>query len=276
MWTGHLLASHVLFPTSPSAAFRLAVAGVVVGPLGWTAALAINDVHDLPADRWNPRKAETPLVRQVLSSRDARLAAYVSATAALGSALVLGLAFMALTAAFLVLAWSYSVPPLRLKNRPGGDVAVNAVGIGVLPLLAGWTVVQPLGDFSWWFLPLGIAVAIALYVPTTLVDLDADRAAGERTLATCLGRRAAYRVGQGAWLIGAAGTITLAATDVVIPRSLVGLFGLFVPALVVEYHLLIGRAATSASMVRGIVLLSLTFLVPSSAFALVYSGVWSP
>jgi len=49
-----------------------------------------------------------------------------------------------------------------------------------------------------------------------------------------------------------------------------------VPVLVVAYHLLIGRAAASAAMVRRIVLLSFAFLVPCATFALVYTGVWQP
>jgi lycopene elongase/hydratase (dihydrobisanhydrobacterioruberin-forming) len=276
LWTGHLLATRELVPTTVSDGWRFGLAVVVMGPLGWAAASAINDIHDLFADRRNPRKVDAPLVRGALSPAAVRAAAYASAALALATALAVGAGFALLTGAVLALAWAYSVPPLRLKTRPGADVASNAVAVGVLPLLAGWVVARPLVEFPWWFVPQGVAVAVALYVPTTLVDLDADRVAGQRTVATRLGRRAAYRVGSGAWGLGAAGTLVLAATDTVIPRSLLRLFAVFLPVLVVEYHLLIGRAATSVAMVRGIVVLSLTFLVPSAAFALVYTGLWQP
>jgi lycopene elongase/hydratase (dihydrobisanhydrobacterioruberin-forming) len=276
LWTGHLLATRELVPTTVADAWRFGFAIIAMGPLGWVAASAINDVHDLDADRHNPRKVDTPLVRGVLSPVAARVAAYASAALMLGTALAVGPGFAMLTGAVLALAWAYSVPPARLKTRPGADVASNALAVGVLPLLAGWSVARPLVEFPWWFMPQSVAVAVALYVPTTLVDLDADRAAGQRTVATRLGRRAAYRLGSGAWILGAAGTLVLAAADTVIPRSLLGLFGVFLPVLVLAYHLLIGRAATSAAMVRGIVLLSLTFLVPSTAFALAYTGLWQP
>jgi 4-hydroxybenzoate polyprenyltransferase len=274
LWTGHLLATRALVPTTFDDAWRFGLAVLVMGPLAWASASAINDVYDVETDRRNPRKAATPLMSGALSPEAVRLAAYLSAGAALACALIIGIGFTLLTAGVLALAWAYSVPPLRLKTRPGADVASNTVAVGVLPLLAGWAVMEPVADFPWWFLPPSAAVLVALYVPTTLVDLEADRAAGDRTIATRLGRRRAYRLGRTAWLGAAAGTLVLAATGTVIPRSLLGLYAVVVPALVVAYHLLIGRAATSAAMVRGIVLLSFGFLVPSGAFALVYTGVW--
>lgn len=276
LWTGHLLATRDLVPTTFHGAWRFGLAVVVLGPLAWAAASGINDVHDLETDRRNPRKATAPLMSGALTPEAVRLAAYFAAVVALACALVIGMGFALLTAAVLALAWAYSVPPLRLKSRPGADVVSNTIAVAVLPLLAGWAVSKPVADFPWWFLPQSAAVIVALYIPSTLVDLDADRAAGDRTIASRLGRRRAYRLGWIAWLVGAAGTLALAATGTVIPRSLLGLYVVVVPVLVAAYHVLIGRAATSAEVVRGIVTLSFLFLVPSAAFALEYTGVWQP
>ena len=276
LWTGHLLATRDLVPTTFHEVSRFGLAVFVMGPLAWAAASAINDVHDLETDRRNPRKATAPLMRGALTPEAVRLAAYLAAVAALAGAAVIGVDFAVLTAGVLLLAWAYSVPPLRLKTRPGADIASNVVAVAVLPLLAGWAVARPIPEFPWWFLPQSAAVLVALYVPSTLVDLDADLAAGDRTIATRLGRPGAYRLGWTAWLLAAAGTLGLAATGTVIPRSLLGLYVVIVPGLIVAYHVLIGRAATSAAMVRGIVMLSFLFLVPSGAFALVYTGVWYP
>jgi 4-hydroxybenzoate polyprenyltransferase len=276
LWIGRLLATRELVPTRPTDAWRFGLAVLAMGPLAWVAASAINDAYDLDTDRRNPRKLDTPLVLDLLSAAAVRRVAYWSAALALAAALAVGVGFAALTGAVLVLAWAYSVPPLRLKNRPGADVASNAVAVGVLPPLAGWAVSRSIADFPWWILALSVAVVAGLYVPTTLVDLEADQAAGQRTVATALGRRAAYWLGAAAWLLGGAGTLVLAATDTVLPRTLLPVFVVVVPALVLEYHSLIGRAATHRAMVRGIVLVSLTFLLPCAAFALVYAGLWQP
>ena len=209
LWVGHLLATRTIVPgfdrwarfwagasgTGARAtdfwetgrlalgdAGPLLMAMLVLGPMGWAAALLINDVHDLAGDLGNPRKQSTPLVRSVLSPTFARRAAYGFGAAALAGAATVSAALVAVTATFLVLAWAYSVPPVRLKSRAGADVCVNAIGVGALPLLAGWSVVRPLASFPWVMLAQGMAVAVALYVPTTLVDHEADAAAGYQTL----------------------------------------------------------------------------------------------
>lgn len=270
LWAGYVLATHELAPTSAGAAVDVSVALLVMGPLAWGAALAINDVADLPSDRRNPRKVGSPLVRGALPPTWAHRAAYGCAAVAVVASAWLGPTFAMLTLAFLVLAWAYSLRPLRLKNRPGADLLVNAVGVGLIPVLAGWALAQPLASFPPWFIPQPLLVAAALYVPTTLVDYDADLAAGEQTLATRLGRSQAYRVGWVAWISANVGVLVLGAADYVIPRSILPLLAICTPVLLGQYHWLIGRARAPAAMIRGIVILSFTFLIPSSAFAIAY------
>jgi chlorophyll synthase len=303
LWVGHLLATHTILPgfdrwtafwagASETGArtrdfwetWRLAfgdagpllLAALLFGPVAWAAALFINDVHDLAGDRHNPRKHDAPLVRGAVSPIFARHAAHVFGAGALVGAAVVSAAFCAVMATFLVLAWAYSVPPVRLKSRPGADVLVNGIGVGVLPLLAGWSVARPITSFPWVMLVGGFSVAAALYVPTTLVDHAADAAAGCRTVATRLGPSTAYQLGLGAWITANAGALLLAALDVVIPRSMLPLLVLAGPALVVAYHVLLGRARTPVQMIRGIVLISCLFVIPNALFALMYSGLWVP
>jgi lycopene elongase/hydratase (dihydrobisanhydrobacterioruberin-forming) len=276
LWTGYVLASRDLVPPSVDGALEALVAIIVMGPLVWASALAINDLADLPADRLNPRKAGAPLVRGVLTPSCARRAAYGFGALALFGASWLGAGFTLTTAAFLALGCAYSVPPVRLKNRPGADLMANALGVGVIPMLAGWSLVRPMGAFPHWFVVQGLLVAVALYVPSTLVDFDADRAFGGQTLATVLGFRRAYLVGWGAWLAANGGMLVMSAADYVVPRSILPVLVGCTAGLVAEYHWLIGRARTSAAMVRGIVALSVTFLVPSAVFGLAYTGHWTP
>jgi 4-hydroxybenzoate polyprenyltransferase len=256
--------------------WRLLLGAVVLGPLLWTATLLVNDVHDLPGDRLNPRKARSPLVRGVVSRPWAHRAAHLFAAASLAAAMAVGWAFAVCVLANLALAWAYSVPPLRLKTRPGADVLVNAVGIGAVSAMAGWTVVSGFADAPWAFLPQGLLVAAAIYVPTTLVDHTADKEAGYLTLATHLGPRRAYLVGWWCWVACNAGALALAALDLVIPRAMLPVLVIFVPILLYEYHAFIGKARDPPALVQGILLCSLTFLGVNLVFALLYTGLWSP
>ena len=49
----------------------------------------------------------------------------------------------------------------------------------------------------------GTLATFGLYLPTTLADLEADRAAGYHTIAVRFGARTTYRIGYGAWIAAA-------------------------------------------------------------------------
>lgn len=252
----------------------LLLASLALGPLAWLATLLINDVHDLPSDRVNPRKARSPLVQGLVTRGWAHGAAYAAAAAALAVAALVNVAFALLVLACLGLAWLYSAPPVRLKTRPGADVLVNAIGIGLLSGAAGWALARPLAEAPWPFLPQALLVAAAIYVPTTLVDHDADKAAGYATFATTLGRRRAYLVGFACWTLCNLGAVALSALGLVLPRVMLPLLLVFCPLMVYEYHMFIGRAQTPVEMVKGVILCGLTFCAVNLVFVLLYTGLW--
>jgi chlorophyll synthase len=253
---------------------RLLLSFVVVGPLFWAAALLINDAYDVPGDSVNPRKADAPLVLGLISVRWAITAAYASAAAAVIASLFVSGWLTLVTVALLVGAWVYSVPPLRLKTRPGADVASNAIGVGILPLLGGWSIVRSPTGFPWVMLLVGLLVATALYVPTTLVDLDADREAGYTTIATTWGPAKAHLLGSVCWVAGGALTVLLAALDVVFPHRMLPILAVGVPVLWLEYAVLIVRPRRGVAVFRGLIVLSWTFLLMNFSFALMYGGLW--
>lgn len=254
--------------------WRFLVGVLVLGPLVWWATLLINDVHDIEGDRLNPRRARSPLVRGRVSLRAAHAAAYAFAGLCLVASVSVGWVFTALVLAALVLAWLYSVPPVRLKTRPGFDIGVNAVGIGLLAALAGWSVAAPLSAFPWLLAPQGLLVAVAAYAPTTIVDLEVDREVGASTTAVRFGRNVAYRIGWWAWVLANLGALLLAYNDLVLPRRFFPLLLVFVPVLLYEYHVLIGKARTQERLVEGIVVTSLTFAAVNFVFVLMYTGLW--
>jgi chlorophyll synthase len=267
-YVGFLLASHRLLPTAAQLP-HLLTGAIVVEPLVWLAVLAINDAHDLPGDLLNPRKAGTPLTSGRLSVRQVRRIALAAAGTALLVSLSIGAAFAAGALLALTLGWLYSAPPVRLKSRPGADVTANALALGALGPLAGWTAVHPLAGFPWPISLQGVLVGAALYVPTTLADYRADLASGYRTVAVRLGPRRTYRIGFAAWTAAAGLSVVLAATGTVIPRRMLPFEAVTVPGLVLAYHLLLRRHRS----VPRIAVVSVLFLIPSAIFALTYAHV---
>ncbi|MGK5685534.1 UbiA prenyltransferase family protein [Actinoplanes sp. URMC 104] len=258
-YLGTVLADGRLTPADPP---RAAVALLVLGPLVWGAVLAQNDLHDLDSDRANPRKATAPLVTGAVDERRLRRWYWWIAVAALAAALFVRPLFVLGVAGVLALGWAYSAPPLRLKTRPGWDVAVNALVVGVVSPAAGWSITRDPWAFPWQFALIGLLFAAAVYVPTTVTDLPADAGAGDRTFAVRFGARFAYRAGLGLWVAALATSLACAAADVVVPRSTLTGQLLAIPVLLAAYAVLTRRPS-----IPRLAVLSLFFAVPTAGFA---------
>jgi lycopene elongase/hydratase (dihydrobisanhydrobacterioruberin-forming) len=261
---GTVLADHAWLPTP---AFRAAVALLVLGPLIWGAVLAQNDLHDLPSDRDNPRKATAPLVTGAVSAARLRIWYRAIALAAVGAALFVGPLFVLGVAGVLLLGWAYSVPPLRLKTRPGWDIAVNALVVGLVSPVAGWSITRDPWQFPWQFGLIGVLFAAALYVPTTVTDLTADAGAGDTTFAVRFGPAFAYRLGLILWAGALAFSMICAALDLIVPRSTL------IPQLVMAPVLLAAYAAlTRRPTITKLAAVSILFGIPTVGFVLAYLG----
>jgi len=95
----------------------------------------------------------------------------------------------------LALLWAYSLPPLRLNYRGGGEL-LQTFGVGLVLPIAGFyvqsghfpaTAPSPLISQLSAYLYLQLCAAIAFALP----DEEADRRADKRTLATLLGTKKA-------------------------------------------------------------------------------------
>ena len=258
-YLGWVLASHTLMPP----AGRGLVLLLLLGPLVWTAVLAQNDLHDLPTDRVNPRKATAPLVTGALTPVDLRLLHRGSTAATLVVAAVLGASFLAGALIVLGLGWAYSAPPLRLKSRPGADVAVNALVVGVLAPAAGWTLHRPAGDFPPAMVVLGVTLAAALYLPTTVLDVDADRAAGYRTTAVRWRPERCYWAGLALWTAATAVWLAVCELGVLVERGDWTLQWLAAPAVVGAYAIM-ARTPT----IPRLAVVAAVFALPAGDFLL--------
>lgn len=174
----------------------VALAILTLGPLLGGSIMVTNDFFDRRVDRFNPKKTRSPLVAGTATTRRAVALMVALSTAALAASFALDAGFGVAIAAGLAMSFAYSAPPLRLKARPGADVAVNALGYGGIALVGGWSLGGGWGDPF----PVGptgiVALAIAAgYLPTVMMDREADASVGLRTTAVALGHRASWILG---------------------------------------------------------------------------------
>jgi 4-hydroxybenzoate polyprenyltransferase len=109
------------------------------------------------------------------------------------------------TVLLVLVAWLYSVPPLRLKERPPLDSLANGFGYFLLPFTMGYSLNADARTMPLKYYLLALCVC-GVHALATAADYEADRAAGHRTLAVKFGRRAAAAVAfvafLTAWLFG--------------------------------------------------------------------------
>lgn len=100
--------------------------------------------------------------------------------------------FKVFVGASLLMGILYSLPPVKLKGRPLLDLASNGLGYGLVSFLAGIAICAAVDVKACLYaIPYVLAVG-GVFVNTTVVDLEGDRAAGETTTAVLLGQQASY------------------------------------------------------------------------------------
>jgi len=152
----------------------------------------LNDIYDYESDRRSPRRRAVwgAVVRNEDRPLVYRASLAMMPLVVLGACLTRNWDNIVATIALLLVAWLYSVPPLRLKERPPLDSLANGFGYFLLPFTMGYSLnadprAMPL---KYYLLALCVCGVHAL---ATTADFDADRAAGHRTMAVMFGRRVA-------------------------------------------------------------------------------------
>jgi 4-hydroxybenzoate polyprenyltransferase len=164
----------------------------------------LNDIYDYESDRLSPRR------RAVWGAvvRDEDRPIVFQACLAMMPLVVFGACitrnwenFMA-TGSLVLVAWLYSVPPTRLKERPPLDSLANGLGYFLLPFMMGYSLGANPRSMPLRYYLLALCVC-GVHALATAADYDADRVAGHRTLAVVFGRRTAAALAWATFAIAA-------------------------------------------------------------------------
>jgi hypothetical protein len=135
----------------------------------------VNQIVDFETDRMNGKGFF--LQRGIFTRRTYAFATAACVVAGIGLAVAETQAAGRIAAAALLVV-AYSTPPVRLAARPGFDVAANALGYGVLaPCIGAGRAALPAAVVA-----SCAAVVAAVFLHTTLMDIDGDRRSGKRTI----------------------------------------------------------------------------------------------
>jgi len=150
------------------------------------AVYVLNQIFDIESDRLNQKlfflakgyiSKRTAIVETILLNVLSVIPAFLISRE-LGFLFLLGMIF----------GFLYSAAPFSFKNRPFGGLILNALAHGNLAFLIGWVMNRSLSVDSLLFsLPYMFAVA-AIYLNTTIPDMEGDRKTGKTTLAVRWGK----------------------------------------------------------------------------------------
>lgn len=103
-----------------------------------------------------------------------------------------GTLFVVLILLSILLGVLYSLPPIKLKGKPFLDTLANGFGYGVINFAVGWLLIRDFecSAFSR-FLPYFLSIC-AVFINTTIVDIEGDRRAQEKTTGVFLRPRLAH------------------------------------------------------------------------------------
>ena len=160
----------------------------------------LNDIYDYESDRRSVRRRA---VWGAVVSSDERPFVFHACVAMipiviLAACLTRNRDNFVATISLVVVAWTYSVPPYRLKERPPLDSVANGLGYFLFPLMMGYSLSADTREMPLRYYLLALCVA-GIHALATAADYDADRAAGHRTLAVVFGKRIAAALASAAF-----------------------------------------------------------------------------
>jgi 4-hydroxybenzoate polyprenyltransferase len=165
---------------------------IALGPFYSLVVYGLNDIYDYESDVENPRKGEGKSQGEALKPENHGLVLKASAASsvllmavALATGDIVNILGMSL---LIVLAAAYSVPPVRVKERPVLDSILNGLGYVLIPAIIGYSFGGPVTEFpvagAW------VAFAISgMHAAFAVMDYKPDKKAGVTTIAIRLGPR---------------------------------------------------------------------------------------
>jgi 4-hydroxybenzoate polyprenyltransferase len=160
----------------------------------------LNDLADIDTDLLNPKKTDREAVAWGAVRR--RLSIYVAGSALAVLLFSWNLTAFLLNSLYILMATFYSLPPIRFKARPFLDSFSN--WFYIIPGAAGYhlssnNLLPPL-----WFWVVGALWTAGMHALSAVPDIEPDRRAGIKTIATTLGPRGTMFFVSACWTIVAA------------------------------------------------------------------------
>ncbi len=153
---------------------------LLLGSFVFGGVFLINQIYDIESDRINGKLHFLPDGH--IKPGVAWLMFIVLNTTSIVGGFFVSLEVGVLIIAVMILGMLYSVPPISLKNRPWAAALSNGLGHGSLVFMVGYyagggaSIKGVIHSLPYFF------AVVAVYIGTTLPDIEGDRRTGKRTI----------------------------------------------------------------------------------------------
>ena len=162
---------------------------IILGMIVYTCVMGgvyiLNQIMDIETDRLN--KKLFLLSGGYVTTKTAYIEMVILWSIAVLVSMKFGGVFLIFILVSIVMGVMYSLPPVKLKGKPVFDTLANGIGYGMVNFAIGWLLVR---EFNWHiflrFLPYFLSIS-AVFINTTVVDIEGDRKANEITTGVFLG-----------------------------------------------------------------------------------------
>lgn len=184
IWSVYLISMHQL--GSPHLLYENVLMMLAIN-FNAAAAYYINQVYDYDSDLINNKLGF--LQKDIFTSKQLKVAALVCFIVSIVLSLIICIPAGLLNILLVLTGLAYSMPPVRLKDRPVSGLLVNGISFGfIIPLIVGYVNNNPV-SIIWTGVYFSLAV-MAIHLLTIIPDRNGDLETGKITLAKYMSDKA--------------------------------------------------------------------------------------
>lgn len=175
---------------------------IAVGPFLWSGLYSLNDWTDIEKDKMHPVKKSRPMPSGFIPSRSGLIFSLTLIALAVITAFFINFLFLICILAMLINQLLYTIPPIKLKEKPVLDLISGSLINPVFRFYAGWVLFIPAFNAPILFLIFILGLQFGGYTMYRLSSKSLEEKLNYKSSTVVFGEKAIKRISYISILIG--------------------------------------------------------------------------
>ena len=222
-WTVAMYLSAGAIDLSLTSILNFLIAFIAVGPLLWGGLYTLNDWTDIDKDKAHPVKRKRPLPSGILSANTGLAIALIAIilSFAIGYFVVNNTLFLLCLGIMLINQLLYTIPPIKLKEKPVLDLISGSLVNPAFRFFSGWVLIMPHFNAPILFLLFILGMQFGGYTLYRLTGKKVEKQLQYKSSVTVFGAKIVRIVSLAAIAIGALSFVLITLTETFFPALMV-------------------------------------------------------